>query len=536
MMKRRKKGFLALVLCFAFVFGYIPGMKNMVWADGEKPVIVEYKGYENVPYSFEYDSLDDAFAAMVKLCEIDSNDYDNKDKKPTSEFNVIINENVESTKSYEIKNPIIFHLNKYKVTVNGELSSIIYIDIDKNSAGILEINGSICGAVLHSVSDNIININAGETGYIEAFGGTVNINGGTVNGLFLENKNETNVNVTISGDAKINLPNIEADVISAISVIYNNAEDCGSVNLTLEGGYYATDPNSLLKDEKTKDHVTLGEHCVIESYEECTKTEQEEWVKVADPAKYPYRVVDPTKDAIVKVWYNTADGTEGEEKYYKSIADMAKDLDEIADSLEKSKTTLTNGFNIMLLSDVTIGKDETYSVKNNNKVNIDLNEHNLIVNGKLVFGCDEIEMVSPVPGTLVVGGVVNKNISIESKDTVSILAGEYDSIENVAGTLKLTDVKVSNLSSLGGETNVTDCTIKNLMITNDGVVSVFGDTKVEVVEFGKEDEAEAEFAYTLNLRGGYFGNTLGAYAEADEKSFEKHVALDDDLEILDYQD
>jgi hypothetical protein len=543
MMKRRKKGFLALVLCFAFVFGYIPGMKNMVWADGEKPVIVEYKGYDNVPYSFEYDSLDDAFAAMVKLCEIDSNDYDNKDKKPTSEFNLIINADVESTGSHYIPNGIIIHLNKNKVAINGKLSGLTFLDLDEsvykesgdepsnkvdiyadyNLGGTLEINGDISGADIQSFyKDDVIIINAGKVGGISADAGTYNINGGTIGNVTIDN----DASVTISGDA----------LIGGITAA-PNPDGSLKYELLLKGGYYATDPSSLLEDEITKDHVTLGEYCVIESYKECTKTEQEEWAKVANPEKYPYRVVDPTRGAIVEVWYNVEKNGSfsGKTKYYKSIADMAKDLDMIKDSLEEGEK-IASTIEITLLADITIEKEESYSVENETGINIDLNNHGLTVNGKLVFGCDIVDITSSESGSLVVSGTINKSIVINTKDKVSILAGEYDSIENVQGTLKLTDVKVSNLCSGGGETNVTDCTIKNLMITIDGVVSVFGDTKVEVVEFGKEDEAEAEFAYTLNLLGGYFGNTLGAYAEADEKSFEKHVALGDDLEILDYQD
>ncbi len=441
MMKRRKKGFLALVLCFAFVFGYIPGMKNMVWADGEKPVIVEYKGYDNVPYSFEYDSLDDAFAAMVKLCEIDSNDYDNKDKKPTSEFNLIINADVESTGSHYIPNGIIIHLNKNKVAINGKLSGLTFLDLDEsvykesgdepsnkvdiyadyNLGGTLEINGDISGADIQSFyKDDVIIINAGKVGGISADAGTYNINGGTIGNVTIDN----DASVTISGDA----------LIGGITAA-PNPDGSLKYELLLKGGYYATDPSSLLEDEITKDHVTLGEYCVIESYKECTKTEQEEWAKVANPEKYPYRVVDPTRGAIVEVWYNVEKNGSfsGKTKYYKSIADMAKDLDMIKDSLEEGEK-IASTIEITLLADITIEKEESYSVENETGINIDLNNHGLTVNGKLVFGCDIVDITSSESGSLVVSGTINKSIVINTKDKVSILAGEYDSIENVQGT------------------------------------------------------------------------------------------------------
>ena len=190
--------------------------------------------------------------------------------------------------------------------------------VEGEKAGTLEINGSIDGG-LQSFNDSIININSGSVGYISADAGTFNISGGTVNGLLLENDNKTDVNVTISGDAKINSPKPEED---AIDIEFSNEEGRGGIQLTLKGGYYATDPCELLP--AMEDHFKFGEYCDIEYYDKLSEKEQAEWAKVADPEKYPYRVVDTRVGAIVCVEYMVKDDSEWQEFYCKSLTEMAE--------------------------------------------------------------------------------------------------------------------------------------------------------------------------------------------------------------------
>ena len=226
--------------------------------------------------------------------------------------------------------------------------------------------------------------------YLDLNGKTV-----TITGVFDNDKNEINVISTGNG-----VLNINAKLSTTLMLLDSQASDAeinsigfdisdqseGNVQMVLNGGYYSADSENQISNKC----VTLGDGCIIEYYEKLSDDKKAEWAEIADPDIYIFKIVDTSVGAIVSVNY-TIESENGdsikEKKYYTSIADMAADLDKIDESLDKGQS-IPDGFNIVLLDDITISKEESYSVKNDKTIYIDLNGHTLTVDGKLDFGCN----------------------------------------------------------------------------------------------------------------------------------------------------
>ncbi len=589
MMKRRKKGFLALVLCFAFVFGYVPGMKNLVWADkGDAEVEVvrkvelTYTPSSGTDVTLSYPSLKDAYNAAVELINNSTDTSGIKAETPLT-FTLYDDAEIAEDEAFVFDNrDVKFNLNNNKLEINGSLTGVTGVVVEGEKAGTLEINGSIDGG-LQSFNDSIININSGSVGYISADAGTFNISGGTVNGLLLENDNKTDVNVTISGDAKINSPKPEED---AIDIEFSNEEGRGGIQLTLKGGYYATDPCELLP--AMEDHFKFGEYCDIEYYDKLSEKEQAEWAKVADPEKYPYRVVDTRVGAIVYVEYKVKDDSEWQEFYCKSLTEMAEVMEAAYGTLDDVKSLDDYGFLVFLLDDITVASDEEYIVKNlKDNVTIALYGHTLTVNGKLVFNNGNKEFwidstPSEEPGKLVVNGTVNSILYLGNvQDKIDITAGAIEEINNFGsiltvnggtvdiirnirfeddlnsnasttiaggmiggvlnkygslavngGTIKeivsydKTDVSagiIEDLFTPGGKTNITGGTIDDLIVYDSGVTTVSGNAMISELYFGITEGDEINDEAAVSTKG------VEDIKEADVKAVEEE---EDDTFLL----
>ena len=174
----------------------------------------------------------------------------------------------------------------FNLAENGVLAGDGWLTLCSTTPGIFTSCGTIALSGLGPWTADTVNILGGTvSGYLGVDGGTVNILGGEVIGGFMfNNGGAAPIKATISGDARI------ADLSPWSFVIYapvvSEETTWNNIHLTLDGGYYSSDPRILFQSESLTSDRAEAVMQVVPGYRYYTRSGDSE-------ANYVYTPIDP---------------------------------------------------------------------------------------------------------------------------------------------------------------------------------------------------------------------------------------------------